>query len=64
MLGLACSLIKKPKLLLLDEPSVGVDPVSRCELWDMVRSLLDEKIAIFWSTAYLDEAEKCQTTFF
>ena len=58
-LGLACALIKKPRLLLLDEPSVGVDPVSRRELWSMVRELVDESLAVVWSTAYLDEAEKC-----
>lgn len=60
-LGLACALIKKPQLLLLDEPSVGVDPISRRELWNMVHDLLDEDTCIVWSTAYLDEAEKCDT---
>lgn len=58
-LGLACALIKKPSLLLLDEPSVGVDPISRRELWKMVRNLLEEGISVLWSTAYLDEAERC-----
>ncbi len=58
-LGLACALIKKPTLLLLDEPSVGVDPVSRRELWKMVKDLLDEGISVLWSTAYLEEAEQC-----
>lgn len=58
-LGLACALIKKPELLLLDEPSVGIDPRSRKELWTMVTELLKEDISILWSTAYLDEAEKC-----
>jgi ABC-2 type transport system ATP-binding protein len=60
-LGLACALVKKPTLLLLDEPSVGVDPISRRELWKMVYGLLDEGISVIWSTAYLDEAEKCHT---
>lgn len=60
-LGLACALIKKPKLLLLDEPSVGVDPISRRELWKMVQELIDDGISVVWSTAYLDEAEKCDT---
>jgi len=55
-LGLACALIKKPQLLLLDEPGVGVDPISRRELWKMVQSLLKENIGVVWSTAYLDEA--------
>jgi len=59
-LGLACALIRKPRLLLLDEPSVGVDPVSRRELWRMVQELVDEETAVIWSTAYLDEAELCQ----
>ena len=58
-LGLACALVKKPALLLLDEPSVGVDPISRRELWKMVTELLKEGITVVWSTAYLDEAEKC-----
>lgn len=58
-LGLACALVQKPELLLLDEPSVGVDPISRRELWQMVEELVDEGIGVIWSTAYLDEAEKC-----
>jgi ABC-2 type transport system ATP-binding protein len=59
-LGLACALVQKPELLLLDEPSVGVDPISRRELWQMVEELVDEGIGVIWSTAYLDEAEKCR----
>ncbi|MCC6142538.1 MAG: ABC transporter ATP-binding protein [Candidatus Hydrogenedentes bacterium] len=58
-LGLACALIRKPRVLLLDEPSVGVDPISRRELWRMVQELVDDEMAAVWSTAYLDEAEKC-----
>ncbi|MGK5594500.1 MAG: ATP-binding cassette domain-containing protein [Parachlamydiaceae bacterium] len=57
-LGLACALVRKPQLLLLDEPSVGVDPLSRRELWEMVQNLLREGISVIWSTAYLDEAQK------
>lgn len=60
-LGLACSLIGDPLLLLLDEPSVGVDPISRRELWKMVQELLDTGMGVVWSTAYLDEAERCDT---
>lgn len=60
-LGLACALLQKPTLLLLDEPSVGVDPISRRELWKMVHALLKEGISVVWSTAYLDEAEKCDS---
>jgi ABC-2 type transport system ATP-binding protein len=58
-LGLACALLKKPRLLLLDEPGVGVDPISRRDLWKMVEDLTKEGIGVVWSTAYLDEAEAC-----
>lgn len=61
-LGLACALLGQPKLLLLDEPGVGVDPISRKELWGMVEDLVSQGIAVVWSTAYLDEAELCGTT--
>lgn len=62
-LGLACALVRDPALLLLDEPGVGVDPVSRRELWAMVRGLVGDGIGVLWSTAYLDEAEQCDTVF-
>jgi len=58
-LGLACAMLKSPRLLLLDEPSVGVDPISRRELWRMVYALIGEGVGVVWSTAYLDEAENC-----
>lgn len=58
-LGLACALLGRPKLLLLDEPSVGVDPISRRELWNMVGELMEGGMTVLWSTAYLDEAEHC-----
>lgn len=58
-LGLACALLTKPKLLLLDEPGVGVDPVSRRDLWAMVSDLAHDGIGVLWSTAYLEEAEIC-----
>lgn len=59
-LGLACALTKSPELLLLDEPTVGVDPVSRRELWRIVYQMVDrEGIGVLVATAYLDEAEKC-----
>jgi ABC-2 type transport system ATP-binding protein len=60
-LGLACALITTPRLLLLDEPGVGVDPISRRELWRLVYDLVDQGIAVVWSTAYLDEAERCRS---
>jgi len=55
-LGLACTLLGSPELLLLDEPSVGVDPISRRELIKMVKELATDGMTILWSTAYLDEA--------
>ncbi|WP_370554067.1 ATP-binding cassette domain-containing protein [Edwardsiella tarda] len=59
-LGLACTLLGSPQVLLLDEPGVGVDPISRHELWRMVHELADEGMLILWSTSYLDEAEQCR----
>ena len=60
-LGLACTLIKPPRLLILDEPTVGVDPVSRRELWQIVYSQVEQEgMSVLLSTAYLDEAERCQ----
>ncbi|MCL2894981.1 ATP-binding cassette domain-containing protein [Brenneria tiliae] len=59
-LGLACTLLGQPKVLLLDEPGVGVDPISRRELWRMVHELADNGMLIVWSTSYLDEAEQCR----
>lgn len=58
-LGLACTLLASPRVLLLDEPSVGVDPISRRELWKMVGDLVHDGITVIWSTSYLDEAELC-----
>lgn len=58
-LGLACALIHTPKVLFLDEPTNGVDPVSRRDFWRILYQLLREKVTIFISTAYLDEAERC-----
>ena len=62
-LGLACALLGTPELLLLDEPGVGVDPISRRELWKMVHELAGQGIAVVWSTSYLDEAEACDEVF-
>jgi ABC-2 type transport system ATP-binding protein len=58
-LGLACALLGHPRVLLLDEPGVGVDPISRRELWKLARDLVKDDIGVVWSTAYLDEAELC-----
>lgn len=58
-LGLACALIGTPRVLLLDEPGVGVDPRSRRELWSMVTNLAGGGMTVVWSTAYMEEAERC-----
>jgi ABC-2 type transport system ATP-binding protein len=58
-LALACTLIHHPKILFLDEPTTGVDPVSRRDFWKILSSLLKENITIVMSTPYLDEAERC-----
>jgi ABC-2 type transport system ATP-binding protein len=58
-LGLACALVHTPKVLFLDEPTNGVDPVSRRDFWRILYQLLQEKVTILVSTAYLDEADRC-----
>ncbi|MDY0083043.1 MAG: ABC transporter ATP-binding protein [Ignavibacteriaceae bacterium] len=58
-LALACTLIHKPKIIFLDEPTTGVDPVSRRDFWKILSNLLREEITIFMTTPYLDEAERC-----
>ncbi len=58
-LGLACALIHTPEVLILDEPTNGVDPVSRRDFWRILYDLLNENVTIFVSTSYLDEAERC-----
>jgi ABC-2 type transport system ATP-binding protein len=58
-LALACSLIHRPKIIFLDEPTTGVDPVSRRDFWKILSSLLKEGITVFMTTPYLDEAERC-----
>jgi len=58
-LGLICALIHTPKILLLDEPTTGVDPVSRRDFWRILYSLRESGVTILISTAYLDEAERC-----
>ncbi len=58
-LALACSLIHKPKILFLDEPTTGVDPVSRRDFWKILANLRKDGITIVLTTPYLDEAERC-----
>jgi ABC-2 type transport system ATP-binding protein len=58
-LGLACVLVHEPAVLILDEPTNGVDPVSRQEFWDILAQMRQEGMTILVSTAYLDEGEKC-----
>lgn len=63
-LGLACTLVRSPELLLLDEPTVGVDPLSRRELWDIVQQMIDEEhLTVLVTTAFLGEAEHCAHVF-
>ncbi len=58
-LALACTLIHKPKIIFLDEPTTGVDPVSRRDFWKILSNLLKDGVTIFMTTPYLDEAERC-----
>ena len=58
-LGLMCVLLNSPALLLLDEPTIGVDPVSRRELWDIVYKSAGDNMTVILSTSYMDEAERC-----
>lgn len=59
-LALGCALIHRPKILLLDEPTTGVDAVSRSEFWDMLATLKEKGITIVVSTSYMDEAQRCE----
>jgi ABC-2 type transport system ATP-binding protein len=58
-LGLLCALLQSPEVVLLDEPTTGVDPISRRELWEMLYGLVEKGVLVILSTAYMDEAERC-----
>jgi len=58
-LGLMCALLRSPEIMLLDEPTNGVDPISRREFWELLYRLADRRILILVATAYMDEAERC-----
>ena len=60
-LGLACALVRSPDLLLLDEPTVGVDPLSRRELWEIIRQLIKDRLTVLLSSSDPDEAENCDS---
>ena len=59
-LGLMCAMLRNPKMILLDEPTNGVDPISRREFWDILNQATKQHITVIMTTAYMDEAERCQ----
>ena len=58
-LGLICALLRSPQIMLLDEPTNGVDPISRREFWNLLHDAVQQGILVLMSTAYMDEAERC-----
>ncbi len=63
-LGLICALLRSPSVMILDEPTNGVDPISRREFWELLYNFMDEEILILVSTSYMDEAERCSKVHF
>ena len=59
-LGLCCALVHQPEILLLDEPTFGVDPISRRELWVILEQMVEQGVTVFLATSYMDEAERCR----
>jgi ABC-2 type transport system ATP-binding protein len=59
-LGLMCSLLRSPKIMFLDEPTNGVDPISRREFWEILNEAAKNNTTVIMTTAYMDEAERCE----
>ncbi len=62
-LGLMCALLRSPQVILLDEPTNGVDPISRREFWEMLHEAVENRVTVIMTTAYMDEAERCEQVY-